>query len=128
MPIPVDEAGNIVLPFDVMPGALDVLDAPETPDGMIVIEPDAEGEYPGPFMCDTRGQVRRRSDTAAGPAPAGGHEPNASSSGRAVEPRYSSNGPTDPSDEPTRPTSPHGQSERANRRAATDEEAPGADR
>ena len=57
MPIPVDEAGNIVLPFDVMPGALDALDAGL--DGVIVIEPDADGEYPGPFTRDTTGQVRR---------------------------------------------------------------------
>ena len=54
VPIPVDEEGNIVLPFDVMPGTLDAVD------GVLVIEPDAEGEYPGPFTRETTGQVRRR--------------------------------------------------------------------
>ena len=70
VPLPVDEEGNIVLPFDVMPGTLDAVD------GVLVIEPDAEGEYPGPFTRDTTGQVRRRLQPgeqvpAAEPAPTG---------------------------------------------------------
>jgi uncharacterized protein (TIRG00374 family) len=54
VPIPVDEEGNIVLPFDVVPGTLDAVD------GMVVVESEAEDEYPGPFTRETTGQVRRR--------------------------------------------------------------------
>ena len=36
-PVPVDEHGNIVVPFEIDPGALEALDAPGTPDDLKLI-------------------------------------------------------------------------------------------
>jgi uncharacterized protein (TIRG00374 family) len=71
VPVPVDEDGNIVLPFDVMPGAVDAVDG-------VVVERDSDGEYPGPFTRDTTGQVRTR-----GPMPDAEPQPGTESSAAA---------------------------------------------
>ena len=57
-PVPTDEDGRIVLPFDVTPGVLDALDGDEE-----ARPADHHGdEYPGPIRRDTTGSTRRHAD------------------------------------------------------------------
>ena len=86
VPIPVDEDGNIVLPFDVMPGALDALDAPDDARRRDRHRTRRRGRVPGAVHARHEGPGAPALGPAAGPAPAGGREPGASSSGRAIEP------------------------------------------
>jgi hypothetical protein len=63
VPVPLDEDGNIVLPFDVMPGAVEALDAePPRANGV-------EDGYPGPLRRDTTDEARRPEAGEAGAEP-----------------------------------------------------------
>jgi len=75
VPLPVDEEGNIVLPFDVMPEALEALDGDGKPIEADVTEEELEDQYPGPFSRDTTASGRRP-PTASTSEPAGPAEPS----------------------------------------------------
>lgn len=51
VPIPIDEDGHVIVPPDVAPGTLDALAG-------VVIEPNEDGEYPGPFTRNTTAPTR----------------------------------------------------------------------
>jgi len=71
VPVPLDEQGNVVLPFDVTPESLAALDPPKergAHDGTTADRTGTDDGYPGPFRRDTAAEARRPRPAEEGPA------------------------------------------------------------